>query len=58
MVWIVAAGIAALALAFAKLGAMSVWVVVLSVAIKAGMWLLVLTGVVLISRVLWKRWLH
>lgn len=56
MVWIVPAAIAALALAFAKLGAMSVWVVVLSLAIKVAMWLLVLVGVVLISRVLWKRW--
>lgn len=56
MVWIVSLAIAALALAFAKLGAVSVWVVVLSLAIKTAMWLLVVVCVVLISRVLWKRW--
>lgn len=58
MVWIVPVAIAALALAFAKLGAMSVWVAVLSLAIKAGMCLVVLAGGVLIARFLWMRRCH
>lgn len=58
MVWIVPVAIVALALAFAKLGAMSVWVAVLSLAIKAGMCLVVLTGGVLIARFLWMRRRH
>lgn len=58
MVWISSLAIAALAFAFAKLGAMSVWVVVLTFVIKTGMCLLVLVGGVLITRVLWKRWRH
>lgn len=58
MVWILPIAAGALALAFAKLGAMSVWIVVLSLVIKAGFFFVVLAGAVLIVRIIWKRWRH
>ena len=55
MAWILPVAAGALALTFAKLGAMSVWIVVLSLVIKAGFFFVVLAGGVLIVRTIWKR---
>ncbi len=58
MVWILPIAAGALALAFAKLGAMSVWIVVLSFFIKTGICLTVLAGGLLTARIFWKRRRH